>query len=94
MNLHDDDTLFEKLVELLSAPEKGGIRHLLQVALDACMLAERRKHLGVGPYERSEERVDHANGFKDRTLKKLGSARSISKSPRCEKVGSSGTPRV
>ena len=33
------------------------------------MLAEKRKHLGVGPYERSEERVDHANGFKDRTLK-------------------------
>ncbi|MEY3901549.1 MAG: hypothetical protein RL189_855 [Pseudomonadota bacterium] len=35
MNLHDDDTLLEKFVELLSAPEKGGIRHMLQVALDA-----------------------------------------------------------
>ena len=33
MNLHDDDTLLEKFVELLSAPEKGGIRHMLQVAL-------------------------------------------------------------
>jgi len=69
MILQDDDTLLEKFVEMLSAPEKGGIRHMLQVALDACMLAERRKHLGVEPYERSDERVDHANGFKDRTLK-------------------------
>ena len=66
MILQDDDNLLEKFVELLSAPEKGGIRHMLQVALDAC---ERRKHLGFGPYERSEVPVDHGNGFKDRTLK-------------------------
>jgi len=69
MNLREDDATLEKLFELLSAPGETGIRQMLQIAIDACMLAERRKHLGVGPYERSEERKDHANGFKDRTLK-------------------------
>lgn len=69
INLREDDATLEKLFELLSAPGETGIRQMLQIAIDACMLAERRKHLGVGPYERSEERKDHANGFKDRTLK-------------------------
>jgi transposase-like protein len=33
------------------------------------MQVERQKHLGVGPYERSQERKGYANGFKDKTIK-------------------------
>ncbi len=32
------------------------------------MKAERQKYLGVGPYERSPERQDYANGYKDKTV--------------------------
>ena len=32
------------------------------------MLHEREKHIGAAPYERSEERNGHANGYKERTL--------------------------
>jgi putative transposase len=69
MIIDKDDAVMEKIVEVLSAPAAGGIRQLMQTALDACMLAERRQHLGAGPYERTEERKDYANGFKDRSLK-------------------------
>ncbi|MEY3901682.1 MAG: hypothetical protein RL189_988 [Pseudomonadota bacterium] len=37
--------------------------------MHACIFTERRKHLCVGPYERSDERIDRANDFTDRTLK-------------------------
>jgi predicted AAA+ superfamily ATPase len=36
-----------------------------------CMLAERRKHLSVRPYERSEERKDHANGVSTCKVKNI-----------------------
>ncbi len=32
------------------------------------MLHERERHIGVAPYERSEKRNGHANGYKERTL--------------------------
>lgn len=57
MNLREVDATLEKLFELLSAPGETGIRQMLQIAIDACMLAERRKHLGVGPYERSAPKI-------------------------------------
>ena len=36
--------------------------------LNAAMQAEREKYLGAAPYERSPERRDHANGYKDKTI--------------------------
>jgi transposase-like protein len=32
------------------------------------MQIERQKHLGVGPYERSEARQGYANGYKPKTV--------------------------
>ena len=32
------------------------------------MQVERQQALGAAPYERSEERKGHANGYKDKTL--------------------------
>ena len=39
-----------------------------RLLLNAAMLLERQKHLQARPYERTEERQAHANGFKDKTL--------------------------
>jgi transposase-like protein len=41
----------------------------LRIVVNTAMLAERQHYLGVGPYERSGERTDQANGFKPKTVK-------------------------
>jgi putative transposase len=64
-----NDAFMESFLEVMSLPGNGGFRQMLQKMLDACMVAERRSYLGVGPYERSEKRVDQSNGFKDKSLK-------------------------
>ncbi|MBM4009404.1 MAG: hypothetical protein FJ285_07420 [Planctomycetes bacterium] len=61
MHIETDDAVMEKLVEVLSAPVAGGIRQMMQSALNACMVADRRAYLGAGPWERTEERKDYAN---------------------------------
>ena len=69
MNCHNDFTLSEGLLETLA--ENGMRRPARRVpcaAQGAAMILERQKHLGAGPYERSSERVGHANGFKDKTI--------------------------
>src|SRR5262249_25270306 len=38
------------------------------VLLNAAMRAERQKYLKAAPYERTPERHDYANGYKDKTL--------------------------
>ena len=44
------------------------------ILLNQAMLIERSKALKAQPYERTEERQGHANGFKDKTIKtRLGS---------------------
>ena len=44
------------------------------ILLNQAMLVERSKALKAQPYERTEERQGHANGFKDKTIKtRLGS---------------------
>jgi transposase-like protein len=45
------------------------IPELLRVMMNTAMQIERQKFLGVGPYERSQERQAHANGYKPKTVK-------------------------
>jgi transposase-like protein len=42
---------------------------VIQVLMNEAMKVERSKFLGTQPYERSPERQDYANGFKDKTVK-------------------------
>ena len=46
-----------------------GMAQAMQLLLNECMKIERQQALGVGPYERSEERHGQANGFKPKTVK-------------------------
>lgn len=64
-----DSSALETFVELLAKQDPDAMRQMMQTMLNACMLAERKRFLGAGPYERSEQRTDHANGFKDRSFK-------------------------
>jgi transposase-like protein len=41
---------------------------LIRIVINNAMQIERQKYLGVGPYERSDERQGHGNGFKPKTV--------------------------
>lgn len=46
-----------------------GLPDAVGMLVNAAMLAERSGHIGARPYERSEKRDGHANGFKKKTFK-------------------------
>lgn len=56
-------------VELIAHKGFSGMTEAMQILFNEAMLIERGRYLGVGPYERSETRHDHANGFKSKQLK-------------------------
>ena len=71
MILPEDSTKYIKK-EILEILTDGGFERIgeaLQILINAAMLAEREKYLGAGPYERTESRSGHANGFKPKTMR-------------------------
>ncbi|MFN8482267.1 MAG: IS256 family transposase [Anaerolineae bacterium] len=58
-----------ELVELAAAQGLDALPEVLRIVINAAMTAERQKFLGAEPYQRSEERRGHANGFKPKTVK-------------------------
>ena len=63
-----DCTLSEPLLETIAAQGLDALPELLRVLLNAAMHAEREKYLNAAPYERTPERTDYANGYKDKTI--------------------------
>ena len=61
-------TLPEDLLESLADNGLDALPDAFRLLLNAAMLLERQKHLQARPYERTEQRQGHANGFKDKTL--------------------------
>lgn len=64
----DNITGLDQVLELLKVDNPTPLISALQVLMNAAMVFERQKVLGAAPYERSEDRAGHANGFKPRTL--------------------------
>ena len=61
-------------VEVLMSNGMEGLAGAVTILLNTAMQIERSNYLGVGPYERSDERVSYANGFKPKQLDtRLGS---------------------
>lgn len=65
--------LAEGVAEALSAsdasgPDESVLAEMIRQVINAAMLIERQKHLQAAPYERTEERQGHANGFKEKTV--------------------------
>lgn len=58
----------EMMATLVNEQGMSGFGPAMQILLNEAMKIERSRYLGVNPYERSPDRVDYANGFKDKTL--------------------------
>jgi len=58
-----------QVVQLLSEHGFEGMAEAMERLLNECMKIERQQALGVGPYQRGEERRGQANGFKPKTVK-------------------------
>lgn len=68
MTDHFDSTLPESLLETIAENGLDALPEAFRLLLNAAMLLERQKYLAAAPYERSPQRRDQANGFKDKTV--------------------------
>ena len=67
MQTRDDRTIAELMEQLIeSGPE--GLASAFTAMLNLAMRMERERHLGAGAYERTPERVGHANGYKPKKI--------------------------
>lgn len=62
----------DALAELLDALQAGGdldvVRAGMQLVAQALIDLEAAEHIGAGPYERTDQRITHRNGTRQRTL--------------------------
>ena len=68
MTRQTDCTLSQPLLETLAEQGLDALPELLRILLNAAMQAERQKYLQAAPYQRTAERTDYANGYKDKTI--------------------------
>lgn len=68
MTHHTQSNALDQIGELLAEQGFDGMTQVLTVLLNEVMKLERAQALGAGPYERSEGRQGHANGFKPKTV--------------------------
>jgi transposase-like protein len=68
MTYQNNYTLPNELLEQIAADGLEALPELIRIVINTAMKAERQKYLGVGPYERSPERQDYANGYKNKTV--------------------------
>jgi transposase-like protein len=64
----DNHTLLNQIVNHISEEGTDGLAEAMRLLLNHAMEVERSKALGARPYERSQTRTGHANGFKPKTL--------------------------
>jgi transposase-like protein len=65
----DDCTLPKEYLRQLTEQGLEGLPDLVRVMVNEAMRIERENYLGAKPYERSEERQGHANGYKPKTVR-------------------------
>jgi transposase-like protein len=68
MTYQADCTLPDELLSQIAERGLDVLPELIRTVINAAMQLERQNHLGVGPYERSPERRDYANGYKPKTV--------------------------
>lgn len=84
-----DPTSIATALELLTNHGFEGLPEAVQILLNQAMLIERSNYLGAGPYERSDSRIGHANGFKPKTVKTRIGALELS-APQVREQGENG----
>ena len=65
----NDCTLPREYLEQFIEQGLEGLPDLIRIMVNEAMRIERENYLGARPYERSEERQGHANGYKPKTVK-------------------------
>ena len=68
MTYREDFTLPVELLERVNKQGFDILPELIQVIMNAAMQAERQQHLKAEPYQHTEEREGHANGYKPKTV--------------------------
>jgi len=68
MTYREDFTLPAELMERVSQEGFDILPELIQAIINAAMQAERQQYLNAEPYQHSEERQGHGNGFKPKTV--------------------------
>jgi transposase-like protein len=68
MTYQTNYTLPTELLEQIAADGLEALPDLIRIVINTAMRAERQQYLKAGPYERSTERQDYANGYKDKTV--------------------------
>jgi transposase-like protein len=68
MTRQTDGNTIETVMELLIENGFDGFADVLRILLNEAMKIERDHALGAGPYERSDARKGHANGYKPKTV--------------------------
>ena len=68
MTHQNDYSLSPVLVEEIARLGLDGFPELLKAMLNSAMQAERSNYLQAGQYERTEDRIGHANGYKPKTV--------------------------
>lgn len=68
MTCQKDYNAIQEVVELLAHDGFDSLGEAIRRIINEAMRLERQNHLGVGPYERSEHRRGHANGYKSKTV--------------------------
>lgn len=63
-----NDNLLSKVIEAIYSKDGDKMRPLLEAVLNTVMKVERNNALQATHYERSEERLGHANGYKEKKL--------------------------
>ena len=63
-----EDTVIRAAMESLIENGLDGMGEALRLLMNEAMKIERSEFLQAAPYQRSEERVGYANGFKDKTV--------------------------
>ena len=68
MTHQNQSSELQHAVQLLSEHGFESMANAMQILLNEAMKLERTEYLGAHPYQRTEERRSHANGFKDKTV--------------------------
>jgi putative transposase len=68
MTYREDFTLPAELLKRVSQQGFDILPELIQMVINAAMQSERQQYLQAAPYQHTEERLGHANGYKPKTV--------------------------
>jgi transposase-like protein len=68
MTHQDDNTAIGRMLEAVIAHGMEGLETAVSILLNEAMKVERSRALGAEPWQRSEHRLGHANGYKPKRL--------------------------